>query len=39
MENKETIKMNIAEAVTVNDLMNAAKFGDTNIETITNLLE
>lgn len=39
MENKEIIKMNIAEAIAINDLMNNSKFGDIDIETITVLLE
>lgn len=39
MENKETIKMNIAEAIAINDLMNNSKFGDAGVETITCLLE
>lgn len=39
MDNKETININITEAIAINNMFNEAKFGDLSIESISNLLE
>lgn len=39
MENKETIQLTIAEAISINNILSEAKFGDISLESVSSLLE
>lgn len=39
MENKETIQLTIAEAISINNTLSEAKFGDISLESVSSLLE
>lgn len=39
MENKETIQLTIAEAISINNIISEAKFGDVSLESVSSLLE
>lgn len=39
MENKETIQLTIAEAISINNILSEAKFGDVSLESVSSLLE